>query len=337
METKTILIVDDEESVLYVLRNSLLKVGPGYRILTALDGKSALKYFEKYQIDLVITDYRLGGMNGLELIEMISNVQPATRMILITGFGTDEVEEAAHRLNVFAYLKKPIDLNTLRHTARLALGEVSPAESEKNNPGTDVHLYLRQLIEQLQREVGASFILFANVEEKDYITVGEDNSLPREQLALFFNTALAMADKANDLLPAEERTDTWIIRRGSQVHISAGRVDNKHILIVFTDPDTTGSDRFRNIETVLSSIQDIRNILAYSFTKPGKSALVDDRFDQAVQSELDKLFMDFSGSDVEGSSTQSTPDNSFSMSYEEALSLGLILPNEERNNPENRQ
>jgi len=337
METKTILIVDDEESVLYVLRNSLLKVGPGYRVLTALDGTSALKYFEKYQIDLVITDYRLGGMNGLELIEMISNVQPATRMILITGFGTDEVEEAAHRLNVFAYLKKPLDLNILRQTVRLALGEVSPAESEKNIPDVDFHLYLRQLIEQLQREVDASFILFANVEEKDYMTVGEDHSLPREQLALFFNTALAMADKANDLLPFEEKSDTWIIRRGAQVNISAGKVDSKHILIVFTDPDSTGVDRYRNIETILSSIQDIRNILACSFTKPGNNAFLNDRFDQEVQSELDKLFMDFSGADSGDSATPLTPVNSFSMSYEEALSLGLILPNEERNNPENKQ
>jgi len=68
MDTKTILIVDDEESVLVVLKNSLMKLGHEFRILTALDAATALKFMEKYQVDLLITDYHMQGMNGLELL-----------------------------------------------------------------------------------------------------------------------------------------------------------------------------------------------------------------------------------------------------------------------------
>ncbi len=104
MDTKTILIVDDEESVLVVLKNSLMKLGHEFRILTALDANTALKFMEKYQVDLLITDYRLQGMNGLELLEMVHNVQPNTRVIFITAYGSEKVEAEVKRLKTFAYL-----------------------------------------------------------------------------------------------------------------------------------------------------------------------------------------------------------------------------------------
>lgn len=335
METKTILIVDDEESVLYVLRNSLLNIGHEYRILTALDGKSALKYFEKYQIDLVITDYKMSGMNGLELIETISTVQPSTRMILITGFGTDEIEAQARRLNVFAYLKKPIELNLLRYTAKQALGEINPSQSGVKVTKSDIHLYLRQLIEQLQHEINASYVLFADIEEKSHITAGQDDSLPADQLISFFNTALAMAEKANDLLGDNgSENETWIAKKGSRVNICAVRVDNKHLLIVLIN--SINPNLHKNIDAMLSLIVDIRNVLTYSTTKTGKEKLFDTGFNQAVQSELDKLFTDSLETNEESASTQAMPDHSFSMSYEEALSLGLILPTEDHNNPGNQ-
>lgn len=335
METKTILIVDDEESVLYVLRNSLLKVGHEYRILTALDGNSALKYFEKYQIDLVISDYRMTGMDGLELIGTISKVQPNTRMILITGFGTDEIEAEAQRLNVFAYMKKPIDLNLLRQTVRHALGEVAPSQPGEKVSKSSIVMYLRQLIEQLQREVNASCVLLVNVEEKENIASGQDEALPSEQLTSYFNTALAMAEKANEFLDDEAGAETWLIRRGARVNIYAGRVDNKHLLIILADAESQLSIRSKLIDTILASVEDIRNVLTYSITKSIKENPFDTGFNQAVQTELDKLFTaDFEEED-NSLSNQTVFENTFTMSYEEALSLGLILPTKEHNNSEN--
>lgn len=335
METKTILIVDDEEAVLYVLRNSLLKIGHDYRILTAMDGTSALKYFEKYQIDLVITDYRMSGMNGLELIETILSVQPHTRMILITGFGTDEIEAEANRLHVFAYLKKPIDLNTLRFTVRQALGEDIRPESEGTITTTNINLYYKQMIEQLQREIDARCILLANIEDKSYLTAGQLGSLPAEQLVSFISTSLAIAEKANEFFEDKNEAESWIFRRSLHENLVAGRVDAKHLLIVLSE-FRSQTNHHREFDQILAFSADLRNLPVNSDGTSGNNKVFDGNFKQAMQSELDRLFSN-SFDAIDPGQTESQPilNNSFNLTYEEALSLGMILPTEENNNPEN--
>jgi YesN/AraC family two-component response regulator len=334
METKTILIVDDEDSILFVLRNSLLKIGHEYRILTALDGKSALKYFEKYQIDLVITDYRLGGMNGLELIETISNVQPSTRMILITGYGTAEIEAEASRHKVFAYLKKPLDLNVLRQIVKHAFGDSSP--SQPGNSTGETQLYLTQLIEQLQREISASFVLFANCEEKVYLTAGESRSFSKDQFTSFLSTSMAIIDKAGELLDDNDTSESWIFRKGHHQNLFASRVDSKHLLVVLTDAASQESNKYGPPDSMIATTIDLRNILADS-SNASQKKLFDQGFNKAVQSELDKLFVDTLDINVPGANPENKqPTATFSMTYDEALSLGLILPSDELNNPDNQ-
>jgi YesN/AraC family two-component response regulator len=335
MDTKTILIVDDEESVLFVLRNSLLKIGHDYRILTATDGKNALKFFEKYQVDLVITDYRMSGMNGLELIETILSVQPQTRMILITGFGTDEIEAAAERLKLFAYLKKPIDLNTLRLTVRQALGDETPSDGEGTITKANINLYFKQMIEQLQREIDARCVLFANTEDKSCISAGQSDNAPAEQLISYISTSLAMVEKANEFFEDKNDADSWIIRRGTRENLVAGRVDASHLLIVMSDFHSQ-ANRHREIDQIMAFAENLRNLQVDSEITTGKNKLFDGNFKQAMQSELDRLFTNsFDAIEPGGASRQTVLDNSFNLTYEEALSLGMILPNEENNTSEN--
>ena len=70
-DNKRILVVDDEEQVVSVLRDSLRKLGQDYEIVTAQNGYDALEVVKKTSFDLVITDLKMPGMNGLELTEAI--------------------------------------------------------------------------------------------------------------------------------------------------------------------------------------------------------------------------------------------------------------------------
>jgi CheY-like chemotaxis protein len=121
MAYKRILIIDDEEPVLTILKHSLKKLGPDYEVLTADNGFAALDKLQTQQFDLVVTDYNMEQINGLELIEAINHLQPAARVIMITAYGSDALEAEARRLQVYRYLTKPLEINDFRRVVREAL------------------------------------------------------------------------------------------------------------------------------------------------------------------------------------------------------------------------
>lgn len=116
MEQKRILIVEDELPVAQALQRALnLPLGGGYAVETCESGEAALERLGRSHFDLVISDLRLPGMSGLELIEQAHLVNPGIRSVLITAFGSSQVEEQARRLTD-AYVPKPF---RLRDMARL--------------------------------------------------------------------------------------------------------------------------------------------------------------------------------------------------------------------------
>ncbi len=125
METKKkrVLIVEDEVNVSLLMKESLSDLGPSYDVDTAMSGEEALRKFENDGWDLVVTDYRMPGISGLELIETLKNRSPATLSILITAYGTEEVEQAAQQLHVFKYMTKPFPLADLKRVITDALSE----------------------------------------------------------------------------------------------------------------------------------------------------------------------------------------------------------------------
>ena len=97
----TILLADDEESVLEVLRTGIgwQELGVG-TLLSAMDGITALEQFERYRIDLLIADIRMPRMDGMELIRRVQTLSPDTHCILLTAYGESKYAQAAIRLGV---------------------------------------------------------------------------------------------------------------------------------------------------------------------------------------------------------------------------------------------
>ena len=86
---KTILLVDDEPDVREVLRLPLSDLG--YRIREAETGKQAMEIFKVMQPCLVLTDIKMPGMDGIELLQKIKHENPETEVIMITGHGDTEL------------------------------------------------------------------------------------------------------------------------------------------------------------------------------------------------------------------------------------------------------
>jgi DNA-binding NtrC family response regulator len=118
---KRILVVDDEKGSAFLLGENLTELGPEYVVETASSGEEALEKIHAAPFDLVITDFRMPGIDGLQLIQEIRTTHPDTRSILITAYGSPNIKKRADRLGVYRYMTKPFLIEELLDSAREAL------------------------------------------------------------------------------------------------------------------------------------------------------------------------------------------------------------------------
>src|SRR6516165_5888501 len=111
MKVKTILVVDDDESLRRVTQLQLEEAG--YSVVTASNGGEALALVEAENPALVITDLKMPGLSGLELLAKIRDSYPEISVVLITAYGTVQTAVEAMKAGAYDYITKPIDYEEL--------------------------------------------------------------------------------------------------------------------------------------------------------------------------------------------------------------------------------
>jgi len=111
--THAILIVDDEINSLRVLSAALQN--ENLLVETSRSGEEAVEALKRRKFDLVISDYKMPGMNGEQLLEKISILCPEIPFIILTAFGTIEMAVDCMRKGAYTYLTKPVDLDLLEN------------------------------------------------------------------------------------------------------------------------------------------------------------------------------------------------------------------------------
>jgi CheY-like chemotaxis protein len=107
------LIVDDDKTFRLGLAEGLTELEQGYHILVAGNGSEAVDVLNAMKIDLVITDLKMPVMDGFELVTYIRKNFPELPSIVITAFGTPEIETGVKQLGAIQYAEKPIDFDAL--------------------------------------------------------------------------------------------------------------------------------------------------------------------------------------------------------------------------------
>jgi DNA-binding response OmpR family regulator len=126
---KTVLIVDDEPLFLSSVREGLTRRRGDLDVLGAAQGQEALDLLRSHPVDLVVTDLHMPVLDGFELLSILMREQSGTPVIVMTAFGTPEIEENVRLLGAVAYVEKPIDLQALddainRELRRAAKGHI---------------------------------------------------------------------------------------------------------------------------------------------------------------------------------------------------------------------
>ena len=112
-----ILLVDDERQFVDTLAERLAM--RGFDVRGAYDGPSALEAV-KQPTDVIVLDLRMPGMDGFEVLRNVKKSNPDVQVIILTGHGGDSEEKTAYRMGAYNFLRKPMDLDDLLTSIRMA-------------------------------------------------------------------------------------------------------------------------------------------------------------------------------------------------------------------------
>jgi len=119
MSKEKILIVDDEKGIRDFLEIMLKK--EGYRVSSAPGGEEAMRLFNNSSYDLVISDVRMKGMGGVELLKSIKEINPETVVLMITAYASVDTAIDAMKAGAYDYITKPFNVDEVKHIIRNAL------------------------------------------------------------------------------------------------------------------------------------------------------------------------------------------------------------------------
>lgn len=114
-----LMVVDDEPIVGKRLRQVFGKIG--FEIETYTDSAAALAAMAEKSFDIVVTDLKMEGIDGIEVLKRVRAMNPKTRVIIITGYASPDTAELAEQEGVFAFLAKPFRLDELKQVIYRAM------------------------------------------------------------------------------------------------------------------------------------------------------------------------------------------------------------------------
>jgi len=199
MSAAHILVVDDDENIRWILKTQLEDLG--YAVWTAANGIEALAAIAKEQPSLVLTDLKMPGLSGLELLDRIQKEYPEIPAVIITAFGTIQGAVHAMRAGAYDYLTKPINFDELAMVVNRVLEHFRLVAE------------VRSLRASLDRKYG-----FENI-------IGHSEAL----VSLLDMAARAAQSQSTILIHAETGTGKELLARA--IHFNSRRRDKAFITI----------------------------------------------------------------------------------------------------------
>ncbi len=139
---KKILIADDEEDISWAISRILMKSKLNVDVVCVSRGDLALDLIRQEPFDLVVSDVRMPGCSGVELIPEIRRLHPLAKIIIMTAYGSQDIMERADLLGSLFYLEKPFEIGYLKQLVLDAL-DLEPDDFR----GSIDHIGLRELVE----------------------------------------------------------------------------------------------------------------------------------------------------------------------------------------------
>ncbi|MBN1657824.1 MAG: response regulator [Anaerolineae bacterium] len=290
---RRILVVDDEESVGFFLRASLEEVRRGYQVELASSGQEALQHLAHQPFDLVITDLRMPGMDGLQLMEEVRKRHPRTRLILMTAYGNASVESTAYRLGACRYINKPFSIDELTDTVANALEETEMPGRDMLMLSDDDFERIARCLSDLRFEVGAQCILLADVAGQMVAHVGETEGLDLTPLVSLIGGSFATAFEMAHYL-GERQALTLNYHEGERYDVYSSNV-NEDLFVVLIFHRGQQRSRVGIVWLYTRRALDILRDLVAGARRVSSSEILDADFGSLLSDSFDQLLNTHSG------------------------------------------
>ncbi len=288
MAEKRILIVDDEPKVGFFLGRSLEVANADCSVTTVTSGEEAQQIMKQTPMDLLITDLRMPGISGLELIRWVKEFSPDTRTVLITAYGNGKIESEAHRLQVYRYLTKPFNVKEFTQVVDGALEHLALTTPGLTIFSDEVFERLSERLESLRYDVGASCILLADMQGQRLVEVGPtdgvDITMLLTLLAGGFTTSAELARKFN-----EGEGVNLNFQEGPRYDIYSANVGDNLILVLLYDRRAQKSRVGMVWLYTRRVVDDLLDILSNADSDNVEHVLEED-FGSSLMAELDMAF-----------------------------------------------
>jgi len=242
-DAKRILIVEDEPKVAFFLQESLEAVDDSYSVVCAGCGEDALSELTRSPFDMVVSDLRMPGISGLELLQHVREQSPTTYTILITAYGSDEVEAETHRLQAYKYFTKPFSIQDFTSAVKQALNDDKAPQKMSEPPTLSDEQFdkITQRLSDLRYEVGAQCILLSNGSRQVLDKVGFTENMQTNQIVELMCKGFAHTTQLGQHL-REERSFNLHYHEGTRYDIYTANV-GEHLFITLVFDRRQGASR----------------------------------------------------------------------------------------------
>ncbi len=330
MTQRRVLVVEDEPSVAQTLCQVLaLPQGGEHYVESCNSGDAALGRLRQAHFDLLVTDLRMPDMTGLDLLEQVRHVSPTTRGILITAFGSPEIEQRAYQLAVAAYLTKPFSLRQFIETVRYALN-LAPTAPRRLVAFSEHGLCaVQQRIESLRIDVRALGVMLLDQSGQLLTECGQHGDFDNTAFLALLGNAMAATNEVVRMLKDQQAFDL-LFHEGRNYEIYAARINDQMLLAILLGRNENHSRVGMVWLYLRRAISEIRELLTKAMVVSGAPGHEDLR--AAIDSALDEA-LNFELESPAGESTRpprgepaQQPDlaEGSLLSYEQAHALGLL-------------
>lgn len=313
MVQKRVLIAEDEAPVADALYRALrLSLGGGYQVERCDSGEAALIKLQETQPDLLVTDLRMPGISGLELLERAHQVSPTTRSLLITAFGTPEVESQVLRV-ANAYLPKPFNLQTFLQAVRHALSAPPISPLAVTAFSEDSLQAMAGRLDVLRVDTSALCVLLPDCAGHLLVECGRHGEFDSDVLMALLGNSMAAATEVGRLLNEGFGFDLHY-HEGKHFEVYSAMVSDTVFLALLFDRRVGGS-RIGLVSLYMRrAIQDLRLSLNQAAVEPAAPLVrqsldtIEDALDEALDFRPSKLLCDAQSAAPIASSRQKAGD-----------------------------
>jgi len=337
-----ILLVDDQREVRLALRSAIETLGTDFEVADVPSGEEALLEIASGSFDLLVSDVRLPGISGLELLQKIKTRAPEIKIILMTGLMDSQVRQEVADAGAAAFFLNPIDIADFLDAVERCLGLVDPSIFGDDSLGIDRPVEsVAERLTSLRKEMNAISAVLLDGRGRVLARAGDLPDASAET-ALFpaLMAAFSASDKVAQLLRTTPPSDLMYFE-GSKYDVFLAHVGESYALLVAANPGRSSDQIYESIKVVHEALQDLLTTLA----RMGVPIKSDEKLSgvevdipeeiPVAEPEIEALFQGVESSDIDleevdafwDTASQILKDeeitNAEALTYEQARRLGL--------------